>query len=181
MNYTEVWEKHGAELKAALDAAERIVRGWEVPPNAVFTRNHGDLPELNVRWMQGDGISRTLQIIFDTPDAPEPSRESTLAAAIEGGAWVDVDSPPSIGRSGKRERWWRSASFAGRVPLFSYRQPDHSEDKRYRLVPITPGWERIREALAEVSRWTVEDLNKRTALPENLHVSLGIGPINEVT
>jgi hypothetical protein len=170
-SYIDFWKVHGETVRPILDAlAESVREIFEVCPPPVengfqisITLGHSDLPEVNVRWGQPDGISRVVQVIV-RPLRVEETQEAYIAR-IEAGAWLDVDNTAN----GTRFRLWRHDLLGDRLPTVETQQ---------RGVQISPKLrDRVSDAINSASRWSQDTLREKTMLPSET----AIGPVSQLT
>ena len=78
------WQTTGLRLASLLDLIEPFVAA-EVKSAAEsfrITRNHSDRPQLDVRWSQGDGLLRAVQITLTVTGDPQEAEQGD--ACVEG-------------------------------------------------------------------------------------------------
>ncbi len=128
VNYTDFWQEPRPNLAILLRMLEGTLIAYTAPLQASITRDHGDQPELNVRWTGPDGISRVVQLVVNMPDADDAS---VYAVSITGAAWRDVDGSASMSEglyprqlTPSRQRHWFSESFGSQYRLATVQNED---------------------------------------------------------
>ena len=111
VSYTEVWQRHGSAYRRMLDAAEQAMRrAIEVYAqksrdneqteitHSTITREHGDAPEVTLRWQGSDGLNRSVQVLVG--HAHEAGDGNDLEYEMTVSAWYDDTTR-------NRRSWWQ--------------------------------------------------------------------------
>lgn len=162
-DYIERWNSRGPKLQALLDVLQPRAVGAlpSVARDISVTRNHGDRPELNLRWSQRDAITRVLQVIIE--DSATLDDEASLSVTIEGAAWIDVDGLLPGSSNGGRHRRWMDERFGSHLPLSA---ESASSANGMGSGDSTAAIDRqLRQAAAVISGWGIERLAHDIPLP----------------